>query len=172
MKLPDLENPSQTIWTHAGILVDRKDVAAADAKQQTRKKAPRATSGWQIFIQEQFKERLELKKELKDTSVKMDVAKVQADIGAKWQSLSEKEKQPYLDAAAATRPKPKPKTRGLTGYSLFVKENFENVKARNPTIRSKEVLVNMGHEWKSKSDTDKEKYKKRAEKYNETLKSG
>ncbi|KAL3138925.1 hypothetical protein ABBQ32_005742 [Trebouxia sp. C0010 RCD-2024] len=138
-------------------------------KQQTSKRAPRTLSGWQRFLQEQFKERVELKQELKDPTAKIDVAKALADIGDKWQSLPAKEKQPYLDAAAASKPKPKPRTKGLSGYALFVKENFENVKARNPTIRPKEVLVNMGHEWKSKSDTDKAKYKKRAEEYNKTL---
>ena len=140
-----------------------------DNPRDTSKRAPRTLSGWQRFLKEQFKERAELKKELKDPAAKINLGKALADIGDKWQSLPAKEKQPYLDAAAASKPKPKPKTKGLSGYALFVKENFENVKARNPTIRHKEVLVNMGHEWKAKSDADKEKYKKRAEEYNKTL---
>ena len=159
----------RTIWASAGQLKGVPDETASDAKLKTSKRSPRTLSGWQRFLKDEYKEREELKNELKgSTSPKIDTATATRDIAAKWKSLSDKAKKPYLDAASASK-QPSTKTKRLTGYSLFVKENFESVKARNPTIRPKEVLVNMGHEWRSMSDANKEKYKKRAVEYNEAV---
>ena len=123
-------------------------------------------SGWHLFLKEQYKDRQEVKSELKgnSTTAKINVGQANRDIAAKWKSLSDAEKKPYLDAASANK-QPKSKAKRLSGYALFVKENFESVKARNPTIRSKEVLTSMGNEWRSMSDADKDKYKERADKY-------
>lgn len=151
--------------------------ATSDAKQPSKaelksiKRSPRSLSGWQMFLKEQYKDREEVKSELKGdcTSAKMNVGQATRDIAAKWKSLSDNEKKPYLDAASAKKQPKSTKAKRLSGYSLFVKENFESVKARNPTIRPKEVLTSMGNEWKSMSDADKDKYKKRAEKHNDTM---
>lgn len=109
-------------------------------------------------------------KELKaSTTDKLDVKKITKELGAKWKALSEAEKRPYHEAADANKPL-KPKSTGkLTSYSLFIKENFEKVQARNPAIRKKEVLINMRHEWGAKSDVQKEAYRKRAEQHNQRL---
>ena len=151
--------------------------AASDAKQPSKaelkssKRSPRSLSGWQLFLKEQYKDREEVKSELKGdcSSAKMNVGQATRDIAAKWKSLSDTEKKPYLDAASANKKPKSTKTKRLSGYALFVKENFESVKARNPTIRPKEVLASMGNEWKSMSDADKDKYKQRAEKHKEAM---
>ena len=151
----------------------KPDTTASDSTQSTkaelksRKWSARSVSGWQLFLKEQFKSRQEMKSELKGdcSSAKIQVGPATRDIAAKWKALSDMEKKPYLEAASAKKT-PKPKARRLNGYSMFVKVNFESVKARNPTIGAKEVLISMGHEWKSMSDAAKDKYKQRAEKYN------
>ena len=171
------EHLGRTICASAFQFKGKPGAAASGAKQPSKaelkssKRSSRSLSGWQLFLKEQFKGREEVKSELKGdcTTAKMNVGQATKDIAAKWKSLSDTEKKPYLDAASANR-QPKPtKAQRLSGYSLFVKENFESVKARNPTIRPKEVLTSMGNEWRSMSEADKAKYKKRAEKHNEAI---
>ena len=128
--------------------------------QKARQKSPRSRSAWNSWLKDQFKE---LKA---STSDKLDAKQITKELGAKWKDLPEAEKRPYLEAANANKLK---STGKLTSYSLFVRENFERVQARNPAIRPKEVLINMGHEWGGKSDVQKEAYRKRAEQHNQTL---
>ena len=166
------EHLSRTICASALQFKGKPGAAASDAKQPSKaelkssKRSPRSLSGWHLFLKEQYKDRQEVKSELKgnSTTAKINVGQANRDIAAKWKSLSDAEKKPYLDAASANK-QPKSKAKRLSGYALFVKENFESVKARNPTIRSKEVLTSMGNEWRSMSDADKDKYKERADKY-------
>lgn len=171
------EQSGRSICASALQFKGKLGAAASDAKQSSKaelkssKRSPRSLSGWQLFVKEQYKDREEVKSELKGdcTSAKINVGQATRDIAAKWKSLSDTEKKPYLDAASANKQPKSTKAKKLSGYSLFVKENFESVKARNPTIRAKEVLTSMGNEWRSMSDADKLQYKKRAEKHNDTM---
>ena len=51
---------------------------------------------------------------------------------------------------------------------MFVKENFESVKARNPTIQHRQILLRMGQEWKTLGTSERQKYKEQADKANQT----
>ena len=59
-------------------------------------------------------------------------------------------------------PKPKTASKNWSGYTVFISENFESVKARNPAIGAKEVFTAMGNEWKSVSDKEKQAYSAKA----------
>ena len=173
----EAEYLGRTICASALQFKGKLGAAVSDAEQPSKaelkssKRSSRSLSGWQLFLKEQYKDREEVRSELKGdcTSAKMNAGQATRDIAAKWKSLSDTEKKPYLDAASANKQPKSTKAKRLSGYSLFVKENFESVKARNPTIRPKEVLTAMGNEWKSMSDADKNKSKKRADKHNEAM---
>lgn len=110
------------------------------------------------------------------TSGKLEVRTASKVLGAKWKALSDEERKPYKDAAAKDKAlsdeakKPhidtaakdkkadaKPK-RKPSGYHLWLKENLESVKNRNPTVAPKQVMVNMAHEWREMAPERKHKY--------------
>lgn len=135
----------------------------------TPDKPRRSPSAYSHFQKEKF---AELKSSSSD---KINVGKVAKDIAAQWKKMSEAEKKPYLASAVASKlahppstKSPKPPSK-INGYRLFVKENFESVKARNPTVGVKEVMTAMGHEWKAKAQADKDTYNAKAADYNRTL---
>lgn len=107
---------------------------------------------------------------------KIALGQATKDIAAKWRGLSDKEKKPYQTRAVSAKLANPPKQKATkppghqTGYRLFIKENFESVKARNPVLRASEVMTAMGHEWKAKSQADKDAYSAKAVEYNRTLK--
>lgn len=138
----------------------------------TPAKPKRSPTAYIQFFKEQFPE---LKK---NSSGTLNMAEASKTIAQKWKGLSEEDRQPYLATAVAaklahpvksTAAKEKTPTK-MNGYRLFVKENFEAVKARNPTIRTPQVMTAMGHEWKAKAQEEKDAYIAKAEEYNRTLK--
>ena len=47
-----------------------------------------------------------------------------------------------------------------TAYILFSNEMRESVKSKNPTMKSNEIMTELGRLWKQISDADREKYQK------------
>lgn len=142
------------------------DSVEPDVESNGKPVHKRSKSGYPLFLADQFK----LLKS--NTSDKLKATVASKEIGAKWKALSEAEKKPYLDTAAAdkslqqgnkqAKAKVGPRAKRLNGYNFFIKENFESVKARNPAISGRDVIVNMAHEWTAKDDFEKDKWKYRA----------
>ena len=161
-KARPVESSGGDIENALGLDLVTQEAVSRAPSPKANEKVTRPPNAWQSWMKQQYKE-------LKgSTSGKLDTTKIIKELSTKWKALPDEEKRPYLDAAKANR-QAKPPGK-LTSYSLFIKENFDSVKARNPAIRPKEVLVNMANEWRAKSDEQKEEYRKRAEQHNQTLK--
>ncbi|XP_068681657.1 transcription factor A, mitochondrial-like [Montipora foliosa] len=107
-------------------------------------------------------------------------AEVSRIVTSRWHSMSEEEKKPYKDAYAekmriykAPVNKLPKKPPGIFG--LFVKEKYSSTEARNPGAKISDIMIEMSKEWKSLSETEKEKWIQEREtllqKYREELKS-
>ena len=53
------------------------------------------------------------------------------------------------DAISETKVKRKPST-----YNKFVKDNYADIKARNPNIAQKDIMKAIGEEWRRRNDGD------------------
>lgn len=51
----------------------------------------------------------------------------------------------------------------LGSYIIFANDHRDDVKARNPTFKNTEIMKAIGELWSSTSDSEKAKYKKKAE---------
>lgn len=119
----------------------------------------RALSAFNVFQKTWYKE-------LKDsTSEHISVSSSSKEVAAKWKALSDEQRKPYVDIAAASKePKSKEKTkRKLSGYTLWFKENYDSVKARNPKISAKQIFTSMSKEWQAMTAEQKGVWKHMAE---------
>lgn len=128
---------------------------AVSSKPERKKKK---VSGFSFFQKDQY---AELKQ---NSSEKLNMRQASKDVAAKWNSLPDEQKRPYLDKAAAEAPAPASKSKPgkWNSYRVFISENYGGVKARNPAIGAKDVLKAMANEWKSISDKEKEEYTAKA----------
>lgn len=162
----------QTPETASVKATDEASTGELGDGSNTPNKPKRSPSAYSQYQKEQF---AALKA---DATGKIVVGEASKDIAARWKSLTDEQKQPYLTQAVAAKmthreanpKKGKAKVPSKTnGYRLFIKENFEAVKARNAAIGAKEVMTAMGHEWKSKSQADRDSYNAKADEYNRSL---
>lgn len=82
---------------------------------------------------------------------------------------SSKDKKSKKDKKESSKPekiekKPDNYPKGaLSPYIIFVNENREKVKAKNPDIKNTELLSEMGNLWKQASEEEKSRYQKLAD---------
>lgn len=60
-------------------------------------------------------------------------------------------------------PKGSGKPRPLTAYNFYMKEKRKEILDKNPDMKAKEVMKEVGRLWKEASEEEKEKYNKLAE---------
>ena len=151
-----------------GTTKDAPDGQLGDG-HSTPSKPKRSPSAYSQYVKEQFPEMK------KNSSGSLTVIQANTILAKQWKSLSEEAKQPYLATALAAKlanpvkGKAAKVPKKMVGYRLFVKENFDAVKARNSTLRAAQVVTAMAHEWKAKSQEERNAYNAKAEEYNRTL---
>ena len=88
----------------------------------------------------------------------------------------EKTKKSTRKTKKPKKPKdPKAPKKPLNSYIFFGKDKRDEIKKENPTLKSTEIMGELGKQWKGVSDKKKKKYTKLAEKdkerYNEEMKT-
>jgi len=128
------------------------------ARVTDEEKPKRAASAYNLFMAEQ------LNKEKEAGGLMKDKMK---DISAKWNALSDAQKKPYTDKAAAEKSKldaeKKAKEEGVikrpaSAYMLFANDNRAKVVKENPGLKVTEVASKLGVLWKNLSEGEKKKY--------------
>ena len=83
-------------------------------------------------------------------------------IGQKWKSMTEQERQPYIEMAKQSQPIVK---KPLNAYNIFCKEKYPIFKQENPEIPPNEVSRLVAASWKKATKTEKQKYYEMAEQW-------
>jgi hypothetical protein len=153
-------------------------------RKTKRKKDPNAPKRWKTsYILFCMDKREEVKAENPD----MPAVKITAELGARWNALSDKQKKPYVklsaqdksryddemanytppsddeleEVASKGRKKKKERTgpkRPLSSYMFFCQDVRNNTKEKNPNMSGKEITSELGRLWKELTDEEKVPY--------------
>ena len=79
-------------------------------------------------------------------------------IGEKWKSLSNDEKQPYIEKSKNSTPVLK---KPLNAYNIFCKIHFLEFQQQHPNLTINQISKKVAEAWKSLSEEEKNSYKSR-----------
>eukprot|EP01025_Chloroclados_australasicus_P015040 TRINITY_DN1713_c0_g1_i4.p1 TRINITY_DN1713_c0_g1~~TRINITY_DN1713_c0_g1_i4.p1 ORF type:complete len:213 (-),score=18.77 TRINITY_DN1713_c0_g1_i4:281-919(-) len=140
------------------------------AKPKKSVKPKRVLSAYNLYVKEQFPK-------YKQRDAQAKAPQIMTQLSQAWKRLSETEKSPYSQSAAALKKQKdeqvelKKANRGpLNGYAQFVKDNFSKVRNQNPTISASDVIKKLAVMWKNLPPTDRSRRLKDASSAREQFK--
>ena len=173
--------------------VEKAEKAESPKKEKKDPDAPKGAKNAFIFFCN------EKRQEVKEENSSLKATEITKKLGEMWkeekeknkeryQKMAEADKKRYADEIAEYEPKegfknPKaskkvkstaPK-RALSAYIFFCQDKRDEVKKKNPTLKSSEIMSELGKMWKSLSDKKKKPFEKLADddkkRYSEEMKS-
>lgn len=137
--------------------VKKEQTKPAKKKVKKLDKPPRAVSAYIFFIKDQASAR-------KGEGKASELMKVLAQ---EWKSMTDKQKQPYQDQAAAskaesTAAKEKAKEKALanraplSAYNVFCKEIAADLKVSNPSMSPVDVIKEAAARWRTLPEVEKQ----------------
>ena len=109
------------------------------------------------------KQKISFKKSLQDA------IKKQKDAEKEIEEAEAEEDADVEEEAKGKKPKKEKKPRSLTGYNIFTREKWAEVKANkgeDQKLVATELSKEFGQQWKELSDEERQKYSELADKYN------
>jgi len=174
-KLDGAENQMEVVLAFAKKIIKShmKKQEKKDGKKDKDENAPqRSTNAYMIFCEDQ---RAGVKSKNPDAKPK-DITRILSNMWKKerdgnteiyknfQKKLAERKTiyQAYASKHGGNAEKDDKPKRAPSAYNIFMKENQPIVKAKNPTITQKEIMVIVGKLWSNLSDADKTVYKTKA----------
>ena len=178
-----LESVRQALFENIGklnsVIKKNNTKETAPTKKVKDPNAPKRGKSSYIFFC------VDKRQEITEENPEMSAKEIIQTLGNRWRSLSQKEKQKYVDQSnedkqryekemtsyvppenlgvSTKNTKDAPK-RGRTAYIFFCTEQRPFLKEEDPDLNTKEITSRLGAKWKSLSDDEKSPYTKLAEK--------
>lgn len=125
---------------------NHEDISDFGKEKGTRVKRP--LNAYNIFCKLHFPE---FQQQYPDLTINQ-ISKL---IGEKWKSLSNQEKQPYIEKSKSSQPVVK---KPLNSYNLYCKQNFEIFKKKYPDLSIHLLSRKVAAAWKSLTESEKRTY--------------
>jgi len=139
-------------------------------KEEKDKRPKRAATALNLYVKKNFAN-------FKSQSKDKEVTKLLPLMIAKFKSLSDSEKKPYVDEAKKDKSryekeksviaKNAPPKRPLTAYILFANDERGALAKQHPNLSLTDLTKKIGSKWRALSEKDKESWEGKAEKLKE-----
>lgn len=154
--IPQPAMRAQFRFFSVGATLLKKTVKEA-VKPSTLTKPPKPINSYSLFVKQTYPKFKAQYPEEKLTEITKRVVKEWDALGEQGKETFRKQAQPYLDVYRqkkeeyeAKRPK-----KALTGYNVFVRENYPVLKAKETSLTANELFAALAKQWRSLSDQEK-----------------